>query len=144
MAFRKHAGLALALASAILCFGCADDINAPNTTDEQPVLPPTNVTASALNNGHVQVKWDASSQPNTTGYNLYRREVGHGSSKRLNNTRIVTTTYMDQNTMAQKQYEYRVTTVNSKGTESHFTAVVIVTHDVIDDGSGRIPAPSTD
>jgi fibronectin type 3 domain-containing protein len=144
MAFRKHAGLALALATAILCFGCADDINAPNTTDEQPVLPPTNVTASALNNGHVQVKWDASSEPTINGYNLYRREVGHGSPTRLNNTRILTTNYLDQNTLVQKQYEYRVTAVNSKGKESRFTAVIIVTHDVIDDGSGRVPALGTE
>jgi len=140
MAFRKHAALALALASAIICFGCTDNINGPITTDEQPVLPPTNVSAPALSDGHVRVKWDASSEPTITGYNLYRREVGHGSPKRLNATRILTTLYVDQDTAVQRQYEYRVTAVNSKGKESRFVAVVILTHDVIDDNPAKVPS----
>jgi fibronectin type 3 domain-containing protein len=140
MSFRKHAALALALASTIVYFGCTDNINAPVTTDDQPVLPPTNVVASALDNGNVQVKWDASSEPTINGYNLYRREVGHGGPKRLNSTRILTTLYTDQNTALQKRYEYRVTAVNSKGKESRFTAVVVITHAVVDDNPGKVPS----
>ena len=63
MVFRKQAALAMALASVVLMLGCTDELNAPNTTDELPVLPPTNVTAFALTDGHVRVKWDASSEP---------------------------------------------------------------------------------
>ena len=143
MAFRKQMALMLALALVTVCFGCADEINAP-TEDEQPVLPPSNVRALALSDGYVQVTWDASSQPTITGYNLYRREVGSGSPKRLNSTRIESTQYTDGHTAAPREYEYRVTAVNSKGKESRHTAVVIWTHDVIDDGSGRVPLPQSE
>jgi fibronectin type 3 domain-containing protein len=141
MAFRKQAALALALATTIICFGCADDINAPNTTDQQPVLPPTNVTATALSDGQVRVTWDASSQPTINGYNLYRREVGNGGPKRLNSTRILTTLYVDGGVAVRKHYEYRVTAVNSKGKESRFTSVVIETPRA---GSGKLADPTTD
>jgi fibronectin type 3 domain-containing protein len=139
MAFRKHAALALALASTIVYFGCTST-TAPVIADDQPVLPPTNVVASALDNGHVQVKWDASSEPTITGYNLYRREVGNGGPKKLNSTRILTTLYVDANTAVKTQYEYRVTAVNTKGKESHWVAVVIETHDVISDNPGKVPS----
>jgi len=144
MAFRKQTALALALAMVTICFGCADEINAPNTADEQPVLPPTNVRALALNDGQVELVWDASSQPTINGYNLYRREVGNGSPRRLNETRILSTQFVDNTTTPKKEYEYRVTAVNSKGKESRFTAVVIVARDPIDDGGGKFPTPDTE
>ena len=143
MAFRKQAALALALASVILFIGCTDQVTAPITTDEQPVLPPTNVTAFALTDGSVRVKWDASSEPTVNGYNLYRREVGNGGPKRLNGSRILATQYHDDGTAAPKQYEYRVTAVNSKGKESHWTAVVIQTRTIVDPGTNKIPSPFT-
>jgi hypothetical protein len=139
MAFRKHMALVLALAMAMICFGCADDVNAPSE-DEQPVLPPTNVRAVALPDGDVNVSWDASSSPTINGYNLYRRIVGHGSPKRLNDTRILDTKYEDEGTEPATSYEYRVTAVNSKGKESRFTAVVIGTRSLAGDGGGRVPA----
>jgi hypothetical protein len=140
MAFRKQAALALALSMITICFGCADELNAPNTEDEAPVLPPTNVQALALSDGQVQVTWDASSQPTVNGYNLYRRVVGNGSSKRLNPTRILSTAYLDDTAVPRTEYEYRVTAVSTKGKESRFTAVVIASRDVIEDGSGKVPA----
>jgi fibronectin type 3 domain-containing protein len=144
MAFRKQAALALALASVIMFLGCTDQLNAPTTTDEQPVLPPTNVTAYALNNGAVRVRWDASSQPTINGYNLYRREVGYGSPKRVNSARILATQFLDDNTAVPKEYEYRVTAVNSKGKESHWTSVIIETRLVVDPGTTKLPALGTD
>jgi fibronectin type 3 domain-containing protein len=129
MAFRKQMTLALAMALMTVCFGCADELNAP-TDDEAPVLPPTNVTAVALGDGSVQLTWDASSQPDINGYNLYRREVDHGNPKRLNATRILSTEYRDEATSVPENYEYRLTAVNTKGKESRFTAVVVVTRTI--------------
>ena len=140
MAFRRQIALAAALAFSSICFGCADDTTAPMTEDEQPVLPPTNVRALALSDGEVQVLWDASSQPTINGYNLYRRDGGQGSPKRLNPTRILATQYLDGTTAPQRQYEYRVTAVSSKGKESRFTSVVIQIHAAVGDGPGRDPA----
>lgn len=143
MAFRKHAALAVALASVVVMFGC-NEVNAPTTTDEQPVLPPTNVSAFALSDGHVRVKWDASSEPTINGYNLYRREVGNGHPSRINSTRILATEYVDEGTVALKNYEYRLTAVNSRGKESRFVAVIIETRPLSGGTSGKYPATDTD
>lgn len=141
MAFRKQMALALAMAMLTFCFGCADELNAPITEDEAPLLAPTNVRALALSDGDVEVVWEASSQPNTNGYNLYRREVGTSSSRRLNSSRLLSTQYVDQTTVRAKNYEYRVTVVSTTGRESGFTAVVIQSRDVVEDGNGRVPNP---
>lgn len=143
MVFRKQAALALALASVVVMLGCTDELNGPNTTDEQPVLPPTNVTAFALSDGHVRVKWDASSEPTINGYNLYRREVGQGKPSKLNSNRIHAQEYVDESALALTNYEYRLTAVNSSGKESRFVAVIIETR-VIDGGtSGKYPDAET-
>ena len=142
MAFRKQAALALALASVVMFLGCTDELNAPNT-DEQPVPPPTNVTAAALINGDVQVTWAASSEPTINGYNVYRREVGNGSPKRVNGSRILATQYLDDGTAVQKQYEYRVTAVNAKGKESNWTSVIVQTGHAPLPGGIKLPDPYT-
>jgi hypothetical protein len=67
-----------------------------------------------------------------------------GSPKRLNPARILSTAYEDQTTSARRQYEYRVTAVNSNGKESRFTAVVIETHVLVGDGSGKGIAANAD
>src|SRR5262245_27713011 len=135
MVFRKQAALALALASVVLMLGCTEELNGVNTTDEQPVLPPTNVSAFALTDGHVFVKWDASSEPTISGYNLYRREVGKGKPGKLNsNGKIQTTEYLDESTLALTNYEYRLTAVNSKGKECRFVSVIVDTR-LIEDGT---------
>jgi hypothetical protein len=142
MAFRKQIVLALAMVLMTICFGCADELNAPNPQDEAPVLPPTNVRARLMSDGDVQVLWDASSQPDINGYNLYRRELATGNPKRLNNSRILDTEFLDSSTSAPKDYEYRVTAVNSKGKESRHTAIVIRTYDPVEDG--KAPALAND
>jgi hypothetical protein len=138
MAFRKQAALALALVSVVMFLGCTSDLTAP-TTDEQPVLPPTNVTAVAMINGNVQVLWGASSDPTINGYNLYRREVGQGGPKRVNGTRILATQYLDNGTAVPKEYEYRVTAVNAKGKESHWTSVIVTTKQYSPTGDVKLP-----
>jgi hypothetical protein len=143
MVFRKQAALVAALASVVLMIGCTDELNAPNTTEEQPVLPPTNVSAFALTDGHVRVKWDASSEPTINGYNLYRREVGQGKPGKINNSRIQATEYVDESTVALKNYEYRLTAVNSKGKESRFVSVIIGTRVLEDGTSGKYPNVDT-
>ena len=143
MAFRKHMVLAFALlALTAIAYGCADDTTAPPTQDETPVLPPTNVRAAVVNGGDVQVSWDPSSQPDVAGYNVYRREVHHGEPERVNGSRIHATNFVDPDTNIEREYEYRVTVVNSRGKESRFTAVVIETHDVLGDGKTGIPGPT--
>ena len=142
MAFRKQIVLALAMVLGTICFGCADELNAPNPEDESPVLAPTNVRARLMGDGDVQVSWDASSQPDVNGYNLYRREVGNGNPRRLNNNRILNPQYLDNSASAPRNYEYRVTAVNTRGKESRHTSIVIRTYDPIEDG--KVPSLATD
>ena len=63
--------------------------------------------------------------------------------QRLNGSRILATQYHDDGTAAPRQYEYRVTAVNSKGKESHWTAVVIQARTIVDPGTNKIPSPFT-
>jgi hypothetical protein len=142
--FRKQMALCLAMALLTICFGCADELNAPNPLDEAPVLPPTNVRAYTLGDGSVQVLWDASSQPTVTGYNLYRRIVSVGTPKRINASRILDTEYLDNTTGARVEYEYRLVAVDSKGKESRFTAIVVETRSLNGDGAGKGIVPNTD
>ena len=135
--FRKQIALALAMAFLTICFGCADELNAPITEDETPLIPPSNVRALALGDGSVQLLWDASSQPTVEGYKLYRREVDNGSPRRLNPNRLQATGYLDGTPAPNREYEYRVTAVNSKGKESRHTAIIIETHELIGDGAGK-------
>jgi len=144
MAFRKRASLALALTAVVLCLGCTDELNAPATTNEQPVSPPTNVSASALNDGDVRLTWSPSSDPMVAGYNLYRREVGQNTATKLNQTRLLDTQYRDETTVAGKSYEYRVTAVNTRGSESLWTSVTIQAEVDIVGGNGKLPARGTD
>jgi len=140
MAFRKQFVLAFALlALSAIALGCAEDTTAPNTQDEAPVLAPTNVQATVLAGGNIQITWNPSSQPDISGYNLYRREVGNGNSNKLNGSRIHATDYVDNTTRVASEYEYRVTAVNTRGRESRFTSVVVETPDVGGDRKGGTP-----
>jgi hypothetical protein len=142
--FRKQMALCLAMALLTICFGCADELNAPSTLDEAPVLPPTNVRAVALGDGSVQVTWDASSQPTVTGYNLYRRITSTGTPRRVNNARILDTEFVDDTTGSRVSYEYRVVAVNDKGKESRFTSIVVEARSLAGDGAGKGIVPNTD
>ena len=140
MAFRKQFVLAFALlALSAIALGCAEDTTAPNTQDEAPVLAPTNVQATVLAGGNIQITWNPSSQPDISGYNLYRREVGNGNSNKLNGSRIHATDYVDNTTRVASEYEYRVTAVNTRGRESRYTSVVVETPDVGGDRKGGTP-----
>jgi len=145
MAFRRHMVLALAFLPLIAAApGCTDDTTAPNTQDEAPLLPPSNVQAVVINGGDIEISWDPSSQPGVRGYHVYRQEVGAGIPIRINPSRVVTTSYLDENALVSREYEYRVTAVGSKGTESRYTAVVIQNQTVIGDGRDRVPGPAQD
>ena len=133
---RKHIALALATAFLTICFGCADELNSPVTTDEAPVLPPTNVQAVALNSGTVNVSWDASSQPNVVGYNVYRRVEGLGGPKQLNPARLESPHFMDSGSFPGRQYEYRVTAISSTGKESRHTSAYVVTPEAKESNEG--------
>jgi fibronectin type 3 domain-containing protein len=134
MAFRKHIALAFAmLALTAMLVGCADETVAPVEQNEAPVLAPTNVQAHIVNGGDIRVSWNPSTQLNVRGYNVYRVDMENSSIARLNASVIGASAYTDGTAAFAHEYEYRVTTVGSKNTESSFSAVVI---------TNRTPVPN--
>ena len=141
---RKYLALALASAFLTICFGCADELNAPITTDEAPVPPPSRVTGVALDFNHVELSWAPSSQPIIVGYNVYRREVGNGTAQRLNGNRIEEVSYLDGSVREGRVYEYRVTALSNKGKESRYRSIIIEMPAMPTDGSGKVADISSD
>lgn len=127
MALRKYLVLACVLpALLVFAFGCAEDPAAPDTNqDEAPVLAPTNVQAIVINGGDIQVSWDASSQPNVRGYNVYRVDNLDDSIERLNASPLEVTSIVDGGARFGREYDYRVTSVSTRNTESRFATVTI-------------------
>jgi len=130
MALRKHVTLAFALlALTAMLVGCANDTVAPVGQNEAPVLAPTNVRAEIVNGGDIFISWDPSTQVTVRGYNVYRNDPANSVIARLTPSVISETSFTDGTAEFSHAYEYRVTAVSSKNTESSYTAVVITNRD---------------
>jgi fibronectin type 3 domain-containing protein len=127
MAFRRNLMLVVALmAISVFALGCADDTVTPQSQeDEAPVLAPTNVQAVVVYGGDIQISWNTSSQPNVRGYNLYRVDLLEDSIERLNASPLEVTSVVDGGARFGREYDYRVTSVSSRNTESRFATVTI-------------------
>lgn len=104
--------------------GCGSDTISP-TNNEAPMLPPQNVVVTQGPSGAVLISWDANTQASLRGYNVYRRDTGGASIERLTAQPITDTRHTDNQVDWQRAYEYRVTSVSTRGSESSFTASVI-------------------
>ena len=116
----------LVISVCALVAGCGDDNpTAPDPTsgNEAPILPPQNVIATK-NGNDVTITWSANTQANLRGYRVYRHDVANSTIATLTATEITATSYVDIN-VDEGRYEYRVTSVSSKGEESSFSARTI-------------------
>jgi fibronectin type 3 domain-containing protein len=126
MAFRKHVLISVVLlAISGILFGCGDSTVAPASSTDAPIVAPSNVTAQIAMNGDIMIQWDASTQANLWGYNVYRFDNEEGQVGKLNETPLTANSYRDGSAQANIQYEYRVTAVSIKGVESGFSSIVI-------------------
>jgi fibronectin type 3 domain-containing protein len=73
----------------------------------------------------VIVTWDRNTQSSLRGYNVYRRDVAESSIQLLTAQPTEDIYYLDDAVVQDKQYEYRVTSVGTGGTESAYSATVI-------------------
>ncbi|HEU4930192.1 MAG TPA: fibronectin type III domain-containing protein, partial [Candidatus Krumholzibacteria bacterium] len=138
MALRKYIVLACVLPAMLsFAFGCADEAAAPNTNeDEAPVLAPTNVQAVVINGGDIQISWNPSSQPNVRGYNVYRVDNATDTVDRLNASPLEVTSVVDGDARFGHEYDYRVTAVSTRNTESAFSSVTIRNREAPSDREG--------
>ncbi len=127
MALRKSLVLACVFpAMLVFSFGCEDHGTAPNPNEnEAPVLAPTNVQAVVIAGGDIQISWDASSQPNVRGYNVYRVDNENDVVAQLNDAVLEVTSIVDGGARFGHEYDYRVTAVSTRNTESAFSSVTI-------------------
>lgn len=140
MAHRTHLTLAFALlAMSLFAFGCAEDATAPGPQqDEAPVLAPTNVQAAVVSGG-ILISWNASSQLNVRGYNVYRVDSTGDSVERLNAAPLAVTSIVDRRARFGREYDYRVTAVSDRNTESRFATVTIRNREAPPSGRDRKP-----
>ncbi len=66
----------------------------------------------------VNLSWTASSSPNVTGYNVYRRTGTSGGYQQINTVLDATTAYTDASVADGQTYYYETTAVNSSNEES--------------------------
>ncbi len=106
-----------------LVAGCGSDTVAP--TDEAPILPPANVTASASDIDKLVLTWDPNSHPRLAGYKVYRVDTDTQDMVTLTPDPILATSYVDARARRGVAYEYRVTALTKSQKESIYAAIAI-------------------
>ena len=69
----------------------------------------------------VNLEWDANSEPDLAGYNLYRSNQSGSGYVRLNGSLITGTSYTDSDIQEGRTYYYVCTAVNDADLESSFS-----------------------
>jgi len=111
----------------------AESPSAPNAgqvfgdacTSATPPSPPANVTAAACSTS-VQLSWDASSDPDLAGYNVYRANQSIGPWTKLNPGLLTAPAYEDTGVAGGFAYYYAVSVVDSTPLESAFSPSLLV------------------
>jgi fibronectin type 3 domain-containing protein len=106
-----------------LVAGCGSDTVSP--TDEAPILPPENLTASASGES-VTLNWNPSPHPRLAGYTVYRVQMDTHDQVKLTVGPIQTTTYTDDSVRRGVAYEYQVTAVTKAGKESVCASIAAI------------------
>jgi hypothetical protein len=87
------------------------------SSDAAPPLPPRGVHALRQSDG-VHVTWDANTEADLAGYNLYR-SVDGGASAKVNESLLTGTTFLDTTAPeSAQQLAYAITAVDAHGNES--------------------------
>lgn len=119
--------VAIVLGTCGLLFGCGGDDTVAPTTNEAPILPPQNIRVTRNVAGEVIVAWDANTQSILRGYNVYRL-IEDSSIQKLTVNPMASTYYRDSDVELNTRYDYRVTSVSTKGDESAYAEASILYH----------------
>lgn len=140
MAFRNHVMICIVLLGVSgLVLGCSSDDGtlAPAQVNEAPPAAVSGLSATLTSEGGIALRWDASTQPNLRGYNVYRHDSSQSAIGLLNASPLSENRYVDTNVQQGSVYEYLVTAVSAKGLESAFATVTISTAQTRDKGVRR-------
>lgn len=69
----------------------------------------------------VSLEWDANTEPDLDGYNMYRSETTGGQYSKINIAPIFITTYDDTTAVVGRTYYYVATAFNTSGFESGYS-----------------------
>lgn len=92
--------------------------------DTFPPLPPTGLTAVYATTG-VELVWNANTEPDLGGYNVYRREDS-GAASKLNKALVPTPVFTDATAQPGHEYSYWVDAVDLAGNGSSPSAEIQV------------------
>lgn len=70
---------------------------------------------------YVSLSWNASSSPDVSGYNVYRKTSGNTNYTKINSKLDPNTSYTDTTVVGNTTYYYATTAVNSSGKESAYS-----------------------
>ena len=107
-----------------LVIGCNSD-GLTSSSNAAALVAPQNVMVSQNAWGHVIVTWDRNTQSSLRGYNVYRMDVVESSIQLLTGQPTEDNHYLDESAVNETRYEYRVTSVNTRGSESAYSGTVI-------------------
>jgi hypothetical protein len=108
-----------------------------------PVLPPSGLDADG-GDGKVYLEWNPNTEPEVTGYNVYRWEEGGKEKTRMTAQPVAGTAYVDTSVRAGAAYHYAVTAMHKGGeTGPSSPAVVRVAEAAatkVEHGAPNLPA----
>ena len=99
---------------------------------------PANLSVSQVKNA-IELTWEANSESNLAGYNIYRAEqsfTATGEANKLNENLITETSFTDDNVIDGTQYFYRITAVDDSGNESDLSAQADIIFENNEEGDG--------
>ena len=103
------------------------NVASATTQTPQPPTAPTNLTATAVSQGQINLSWTASTAPGgVTSYLVYRENPGSSTFVQVGTTNGSTTTYSDTGLSASSTYSYEVLATDAGG-NSPFSNVATAT-----------------
>lgn len=82
------------------------------------------LTTYSITGQQIRLEWDANSEPDIAGYNIYRAEASEGPFTVLNGSLIVNTNFIDTSLQHLVNYYYVATAVNTSNLESGYSNMV--------------------
>lgn len=119
----KITNIAIILISISILFATGCGQQGASTSSTSIEAAPSSLSISVSGSGKLTLSWEANTETNVAGYNVYRSLRLEGFTK-INSSVIETTTYEDTGLTNLTTYYYKITATNATGSESSFSDIV--------------------